>query len=327
MSVYDVITIGDTTYDTINFIDEEEAHVVCNVKKQECEICFDYADKIPVREVFESVGGNAANAAVGFSRLGLKTAIYSEIGTDVLGSRVTKTLRDEGVSLKYIKCEGITNRSSVISVHGERTIFSYHEKRDYHLPQLESTTWVYLTSLKTGFAKVQNDLISQIRAKKIFLAYNPGTYQLKSDIINSQAILQKATVVIMNKEEAAHWLKMPITSTIKHLLFALTKYGTKNSVITDGLAGSYGFDGINYYHCPIYPQHAIETTGAGDSFSTALTAALFRGGSLKEAMRWGTINSASVVQQVGGQAGLLTNTELQKRLKLHENVCAQPLAE
>lgn len=323
--MYDVITIGDTTYDSIHFVDEDEAHLVCNVRHQLCEICFDYADKIPVKAIFESVGGNAANAAVGFSRLNLKVAIYTEIGNDDLGARVINLFKKEKISLKYVRQHGKTNQSSIISVKGERTIFSYHEKRDYHLPNLENTAWVYLTSLKTGFQKVHQELLNQIRSKNTLLAYNPGTYQLKAGIVTSQSILQRAAVVIMNKEEAANWLGKPSTTDVKHLLFALTKYGTKKAIITDSLNGSYGFDGINYYHCPISPQHTIETTGAGDSYATSLTAALYHGATLQEAMRWGTVNSASVVSEIGSQAGLLTLKEMKKRLSATEKIAATPI--
>ncbi len=325
MSVYDVITIGDTGYDTIQVIDEDEAHLVCNVHHQLCQICFDYADKIPVKAIYETIGGNAANAAVGFSRLGLKTVIYTEIGKDDLSERIINAFKNEKISLKYVKQSGKTNRASVISIRTDRTIFSYHEKREYHLPKLDSANWIYLSSLKNGYEKVHHDLVSQIRGKKVFVSYNPGTYQLKGGIVASQSILQQSAVVIMNKEEAASWLKMPITTDVKHLLFALTKYGTKNSIITDGLAGSFGFDGINYFHCPICPQKAVETTGAGDSFATALSAALYHGSSLKEAMRWGSINSASVVSEIGAQAGLLHLIEMKKRLKETEKITATPI--
>lgn len=325
MATFDVITIGDTSYDSIHFIDEDEARLVCNVRHQVSEICFDYADKIPVKAMYESIGGNAANAAVGFSRLNLKTAIYTEIGQDDFGTRVMNNFRAEKVSLKYIKQGGKTNQSSIISINSDRTIFSYHEKRDYRLPNLESTSWIYLSSLKTGFEKVHHSLLEQIRSKKIFLAYNPGTYQLKAGIIASQSVLQRAAIVMMNKEEAMSWLKLPVTTDIKHLLFALTKYGTKSSIITDSLNGSYGFDGINYYHCPICPQKAIESTGAGDSYATALTAALYHGASLKEAMHWGTVNSASVVSQIGSQAGLLNLSQMKKNLKETEKVIATPI--
>lgn len=323
--MFDVITIGDAAFDFIQFIDEEEARLVCNVRHQLCEICFDYADKIPVKAVYDCVGGNAANAAVGFARLGLKTAIYTIIGKDDLGNRIMDTFKKEKINTKYIKQDGKTNQSSIISINTDRTIFSYHEKRDYHLPVLDPSGWIYLTSLKTGFEKIHHDLLEQLRNKKTFIAYNPGTYQLKAGMVASQSVLQKASVVIMNKEEAAGWLKMPITTDIKHLLFALTKYGTKKSVITDALNGSYGFDGINYFHCPICPQKAIETTGAGDSFATALSAALYHDASLKEAMLWGSINSASVVSEIGSQAGLLHLNEMKSRLKSFNKVEAEPI--
>jgi sugar/nucleoside kinase (ribokinase family) len=321
----DVITIGDTSTDTVLFIDEEEARVVCNVKKHLCEICFDYAEKIPVKSIHESIGGNATNAAVGLSRLGLKAGIYTIIGKDNAGEEVLKTFTKEKVNPLYLHQEGFTNRSTIISIHGERTIFSYHEKRQYDLPKIKPVPWMYVTSMKSGFEKVFTQLLEHLRFNPTNLIYNPGTYQLLAGITASQAILQKTTVLILNKEEASEWLKKPPTTDIEELLFELTKFGTKAVIITDAQNGSYGFDGINYYHCPVYPTKLIEMTGAGDSYATAVTAALYYGLSLKEAMRWGSINAASVVSKVGSQDGLLNYKDLKLRLSEHEKIKAQAL--
>ena len=67
----------------------------------------------------------------------------------------------------------------------------------------------------------------------------------------------------------------------------------------------------------ILPAPVVERTGAGDSFGTAFTAALCRGKDVREAMRWGTLNAAGVIQKIGPQDGLLTITELNRFLKRH----------
>ena len=43
--MFDLITIGDSTIDTIVIIDE--AKVTCDLKKEHCMLCLSYADKIP----------------------------------------------------------------------------------------------------------------------------------------------------------------------------------------------------------------------------------------------------------------------------------------
>jgi ribokinase len=63
---------------------------------------------------------------------------------------------------------------------------------------------------------------------------------------------------------------------------------------------------------PLYPDPAapVDRTGAGDAFASTLTAALVKGMSLEDALRWAPINSMSVVQEVGAQAGLLKEKQL-----------------
>ncbi|TSC98729.1 MAG: hypothetical protein Greene101449_862, partial [Candidatus Peregrinibacteria bacterium Greene1014_49] len=59
----------------------------------------------------------------------------------------------------------------------------------------------------------------------------------------------------------------------------------------------------------------IDTTGAGDAFTTGVTWALLTGLTLPDALIAGTINSGSVVGAIGAQAGLLTDIEMRARMK------------
>jgi sugar/nucleoside kinase (ribokinase family) len=75
-----------------------------------------------------SVGGNAANNAVGSARLGLKTAILTNIGTDLVGETILHKLHSEHADVSFITKEtkGASNASTVIAYSGERTIFTFH---------------------------------------------------------------------------------------------------------------------------------------------------------------------------------------------------------
>ena len=95
----------------------------------------------------------------------------------------------------------------------------------------------------------------------------------------------------------------------------MRKLGPKIIVITDGINGAYARDGENYYFMPVYPHQPFERTGAGDAFSSTFVAGLAMGKSIEEALMMAPINSMSVVQKIGAQAGLLTLSEIEKYLR------------
>ncbi len=93
--------------------------------------------------------------------------------------------------------------------------------------------------------------------------------------------------------------------------------GPKIAVITDGPNGAYaqGEDGA-VLRVPMFPDRVppVDRTGAGDATASTIVSALALGLPLAEALRWGPVNSASVVEKIGAQAGLLPRAELESRL-------------
>jgi len=64
---------------------------------------------------------------------------------------------------------------------------------------------------------------------------------------------------------------------------------------------------------PMYPDPAppINRTGAGDAFASTFTAMRALGKTVPEALTYAPVNSMSVVQKVGAQAGLLSLPEIE----------------
>jgi len=313
----DIISIGDCTLDV--FLDIDEATVSCEIKREQCLICFNYADKIPVKRLTKiPSAGNAGNNAVGSSRLGMKAGIYTVIGNDRVGREIKETFHRENVATHYIRTDPKheTNYSTVLNYNGERTILVYHYKRNYTLPKLAKTKWLYYTSLGQGHGRLNNEIIKYLKDNPgTHLGYNPGTHQLRENRGSLKQVLKKTEVLFVNKKEAGIIVGKR-GQTIKSLELALHAMGAHNVVITNGADGAYAYDGINHYHLPIFKKFtAIERTGAGDAFSTGVIAALFWGKPIDEALRWGSANSSSVIQYIGPQEGLLTKSKIQKFLK------------
>ncbi len=322
--MYDLISIGDAVVDTFLPLIEAEVKVIDGESK----LLLPYGDKVPVGESLSLVGGNAANNAVGAAKLKLKTAIYVNIGADHDGMKIKDTLKDEGVDLKFVvKHDNLTtSRHIVLDFKGDRTILVHHHPWKYHLPDLDQTRWVYLTSLSPSF--VDSNLIAELthflERTGAKLLYNPGTFQIKMGIKKNPRLLNRTEVFIVNLEEAKLILghKEGDKVEVKELLKGIVDLGPKMVVITDGSKGSFGFDGEKYYELAIFPAKVLEKTGSGDAYAVGVLASLAHGKDLPEAMRWGAANGAAVTEEIGAQNGLLTLDGMHKRLKMNLNIQA-----
>src|SRR3989344_2716443 len=92
---FELFSIGDASLDAFLFPTESET--LCQLNDKESLICFSYGDKIPVKDLEFSIGGNAANNAVGTRRLGVKSAVVLSLGTDKIGEQIVETLIKENV--------------------------------------------------------------------------------------------------------------------------------------------------------------------------------------------------------------------------------------
>ena len=99
--MHDFVAIGDIVTDA--FIRLKEAEVHCDVNRENCTISMPFAEKIPYEDVFVVPAvGNSPNAAVAASRLGLKSAVATNIGDDENGKYCLDRLKKEGVATDFV---------------------------------------------------------------------------------------------------------------------------------------------------------------------------------------------------------------------------------
>jgi sugar/nucleoside kinase (ribokinase family) len=319
MDNFDLLSIGDASIDT--FMTPLESETLCSIDKKQCLIAFNYGDKIPVKNLEFSIGGNAANNAVGTKRLGINTSIVITLGQDNVGEMIVARLKNEGVDPTYIiEQPGTTsNYSTIINYSGERTIFVYHAPRSYEFPvQLPLVPWVYLTSMGESFRPFYNHMMEWLgKNPSVKLAFNPGSWQLREGFDAIKDIIVRTHIIFVNREEAEKLTNFGESAAKdRELLIALNKLGPKVCVITDGADGAIAYDSINgkFMKVGVLPVDAYERTGAGDAFGSGCLSAIIHGKSLDEALLWGTCNSASVIGYTGSQKGLLKFDEMDEWL-------------
>jgi ribokinase len=317
----DVISIGDIVTDAfIKLIDDQ---AVTYENEQGKWLAMPFGTKIPFdhAEVIEAVG-NAANSAVAFARLGFNSAFVTNVGADSHGRDMIKALDKQKVDSRFVRINPgkKSNYHYVLWYKEERTILIRHEEYDYHWPHLrpnETPEWVYFSSISEHAIEYHDQVADWLEANpSVKMAFQPGTFQMEAGTDRLKRIYQRSEVLILNREEAT-LVGGGNHDDVHDQFNKLHALGPKIVVITDGPNGAYASDGQNRWQMPLYPDPAppVDRTGAGDSFATTFVAALMKGNTIEGALQWAPINSMSVVQKVGAQAGLLSEKELEEFLK------------
>lgn len=318
MKNVDFLAIGDTVIDA--FIKLKDAHVHCKIDTDACELCLRFGDKVP----FESVTvvpavGNAANAAVSASRLGLSSALLTNVGDDKDGQDCLTQLKKDNVSTEFVKInKGIkTNYHYVLWYDVDRTILIKHEKYPYELPDIGEPKWIYFSSVSESAFPFHNTVADYLDAHpNIKLAFQPGKNEIKLGKEKLARLYKHAEIFFCNVEEAEVILGIESKDVLK-LSEGISALGPKIVSISDGPNGAYFYQDGELWKIPLYPDIAppLDRTGAGDAFASTITAAIVMGKTPLEAFALGPINSMSVVQEIGAQKGLLSYEKLEEYLK------------
>lgn len=324
----DITSIGGAAFDVFIHAPHD---TVSKGNGEEC-ILFPLGAKIKVESVIQSCGGGAANTSVGFSRLGMKARFCGVIGDDEWGQGIQRALTGEGVLIDAaVIVEREISSFSIILVDaktGNRTVL-YSPNVNAHLRDpvfardlVQNSRWIFLNHLSDVSSAILDDCHALVRKPGgCSFSWNPGGAQIRNgfDHPDTKELLRETDLLFLNAEEAATFVRAPLgddrAAAIREALRILTRAGARIVCITDGARGAALSDGRSLYFCAVDPgTKVVDTTGAGDAFAAGVTWGVFRSLDLQTALRAGMMNAASVVSVIGTQAGLLTATEIRRRL-------------
>lgn len=320
MQQFDVLSVGDIVTDAFIKLLDDQAQTYENENGKW--LAMQFGTKLPYKEMVEiKAVGNAANASVAFARLGLKSGFATNVGGDPQGRDMIEELHKNNVDTRLVRINPgkKSNYHFGLWYKDERTLLIKHEEYDYHWAHLRPTEvprWIYFSSISEHALGYHDEIADWLHAQpNVKLAFQPGTFQMKVGAERLQHIYQRTEVLILNREEAVA-VGGGNHDDVHDLFNHLHALGPRIVVVTDGPNGAYASDGQNRFKMPLYPDPAppYERTGAGDAFASTFVAALMKGLSIEDALRWAPINSMSVVQKAGAQEGLLTNEQLMQYL-------------
>lgn len=319
--MFDVITIGSITRD--NFLEAEYKIEKWPKAPSGQALVLPFGEKLEIKNVHSTMGGNSANASVTFARQGMRTACFGKVGDDISGREIKVTLQKEGVHpLLAFSKEKPTAYSALLLENGERTILGYHgasdtlSLKDIPWNQLKSSWW-YL-SLAGESDKFLKPLLAFARKNRIKVAFNPSGHHIhhkRKEIISS---LKDITFLVLNKEEAADLMGMSFKDE-KRVFAGLDRIVPGILAVTDGSKGVTVSDGEYLYKAGIFAEKkVVDRTGAGDAFGSGFVAGLMRGEKLElknneeaisYAIRLASANATAGIEKIGATEGLLTKKQ------------------
>ncbi|HYD35054.1 MAG TPA: carbohydrate kinase family protein [Vitreimonas sp.] len=305
--MFDVLTIGTAVVDI--FIHSPEL----KVRREENQewLCQLYGEKLTVSDLAIHSGGAATNTAVGFQRLGFKTACIAELGKDFLATKVLEELHQAQIETKLLVREKLEQTGGSVILVGEdggRTALVYRgasaqlDPQDLAMEEISTARWLHLSSIG-GRLETLTTLFKALKHYQRHYSWNPGRAELELLTSGQLAITELSAQVLLLNQEEWHTLA-PVQPQLQQQI--------ERIVVTNGDQGGVLLErGQAPYQYSAAQVSSLDDTGAGDAFGTGFVAGLLSGKTSQEALNWGVHNSASVVQHVGAKPGLLTRAQLE----------------
>jgi len=252
-------------------------------------------------------GGKGANQAVAARRLGAQVTLIGCVGDDAFGCQLLAQLDAEGIDTSHVRvAEEIGTGVAAITVsQAENAIVvvpgANHAVTPADLYAAEAAfadADVVLCQLEIPLATVEAAAeLAQHHGKAFVLNPAPA-------VVLPASLLERVTLLTPNEHELA-------------LLFACADEDWQQQlraypqriVMTKGADGAWFADGNGQLqHQAAFRVHAVDTTGAGDTFNGALAA--FWGDDLASSARLACAASALSVTRAGAQGGMPTREQL-----------------
>ncbi len=266
-------------------------------------------------------GGKGANAAVAIQRLGGDSVFCTRLGNDSNGRTLKAIYESEGIDTRFIVTDSESNtglaaimvepsgQNRIIVFPGSNSKICEKDIKDAMgcLPdalfmQLEISESAVLTA--AGYAAE--------KGIPIFLDAGPARRDFPLDK------LPRLEVFSPNETETEIFTGIKPSNPDACLKAAIALSELVDAhyyVIKLGGRGCYIYDGKYYYCLPTYDMPVVDTTAAGDAFTSALTLEYLRSGDMERAGKYANAVGSLAVGVRGAMPSIPTEAAVQKFIK------------
>ena len=270
-------------------------------------------ETVHAQGLYAEPGGKGYNQAVAAARLGARVSYIGSIGDDADGRICMDFLRNEGITpLPQIHKEVPTAYASILTdKDGENRVTVFGGAAQLLTPEFVWEQEAALEQcdiilLNNEYPQSCNEAAMAIAQKHgVKVVYNPAPAREVS-----AEFLKGCWLITPNLSETAVLIGEKVED-VTVLVKKFRERGISNAVVTLGSNGSAVIAPDGAYHVPARKTRAVDTTGAGDTFTAALCVALLEGKTMVDAAVWAANAAALSVSKQYVMPGLPTKQQLE----------------
>ena len=250
------------------------------------------------------LGGKGANQAFAAKRMGSETLMVGAVGKDNFGNMFYECLAQEGFDTSVVVSKDNSTGTSLVTVEesGQNRIcmvpganFDYTVEDLLKIEDRIANSDIIVTQCEMQYEiVVELAKLAKKHGKKFILNPAPARH-LDDEVLNGVYLItpnETELGIIIDRE------LVTLEDYIEGAKVLLAK-GVQNVIVTLGTVGSLLVNNEGHKLVPAFKVKAIDTVGAGDSFTGSLSAMLDQGRSLLDAMQIATAVAALEVQKCG----------------------------
>lgn len=263
-------------------------------------------------------GGKGYNQAVAIQKAGAEMRMVAKLGKDLFSRILFEHYEKIGICTDYmvqdadvetgsavIEINTNTAQNRIILLKGGNTTLTAQDVQRAEDEIRDADAVV--TQLETSLEAVREaKRLARKYGKKFIL--NPAPFgQIDPDTFRDVDYLTP------NQSEAEYFtgIKVEAMEDAASAADVLLKMGAKNVIITMGDQGSFYTDGHTQRIVPVVsPAPAVDTTGAGDAYTGALSVALAEGKEITEALNFAACAAGIKVSRRGASAAMAERNEI-----------------
>ena len=268
-------------------------------------------------------GGKGANQAVAARRLGASVSMVGQVGDDIYGVELLKSLRSEDVSVENIlTSEGMQTGVAVIGIEdsGLNSITAVYGANMVETPAFEES--LRQSVVGADVLLLQNEIPHRYNLIAAKLAKESNTVVIWDPAPANEQSIELADIVTFitpNEHELAPFIgdfdvDVDNVELILNMVSRLDDSFSATPVITLGEKGVAFVDKGEPKLHKAAPVDVVDTVAAGDAFTGALAVGISEGLELSEAIRFANLAGSICVQRHGAQIAMPTRSEVDEQL-------------
>lgn len=270
-------------------------------------------------------GGKGANSALTLARLGADSIFCANLGADVHGQKLLELYRENGIDTRFIKTDKrfSTGLAAImVEDNGDNRIVVYPgANRGLSPADVEDAMTCIPDAVLLQFEIPEEAVIAATKFAKM---RNIPVFVDTGAVRKGSNIEELAPLEILSPNEMETFALTGVMPTnfdncLKAATLLMQRVETKYVVIKLGERGAYIHDGRYSQFVSPYEVEAVDTTGAGDAFTAAMTLKYIEHHDIEKAVKYANAVGAIVVSKTGASSSLPTNSEVERFIEEREN--------